>query len=434
MGYRCVLVSERAQEYPLQAPIIFVLKGYPRLSETFIAQEILALERAGLDIRIVSLRHPTDKNVHPINSEITAPVLYLPEYLRDEPRRVLNAWRTARQLPGYKQAFRSWLRDLRRDLTVNRVRRFGQALVLATEMPGDTGHLHAHFLHTPASVCRYAAIMHSLPWTCSAHAKDIWTSPDWELSEKLDTAEWTVTCTQFGAEHLAKLAKRDDAVHLVYHGLDLSRFDTPKAARLALDGGSPETATQLLTVGRAVPKKGLDILLTALAALPDDLHWRWHHVGGGELLPDLQAQAAELGIGDRIVWHGSKPQDFVLQLYRDCDAFVLPCRVSDDGDRDGLPNVLMEASSQGLVCVSTPISGVPELVHDGETGLLVPSEDAGALSSVLASVITQPDLRERIGKAAEARVRHEFDHTSGIDRLLDLFAKPSEVSERRKAS
>ena len=150
-------------------PAVFVVKGYPRLSETFIAQEILALERRGLDIRIVSLRHPTDKDVHPVHREIRAPVSYLPEYLYQEPLRVLRAWRRQRRRPSYRTARAAWLRDLRRDPTPNRIRRFGQALVLADELPAGARRLHAHFLHTPASVARYAALLAGLGWSCSAH-------------------------------------------------------------------------------------------------------------------------------------------------------------------------------------------------------------------------------------------------------------------------
>ncbi len=141
------------------APVAFVLKGYPRLSETFIAQEIRSLERRGLDIRLYSMRRPTDAKRHPVHDEIRAPVVYLPEYLYQEPGRVFRSWRTARRLPGYAAARRAWRRDLVRDRTPNRVRRFGQACVLAAELPAEVRRIHAHFLHTPASVARYAALM-----------------------------------------------------------------------------------------------------------------------------------------------------------------------------------------------------------------------------------------------------------------------------------
>ena len=147
---------------PATGAVGFVLKGYPRLSETFIAQEIRALEERGLDIRIVSLRHPTDAVRHPIHAEIVAPLLYLPEYLWREPLRVLAGWRASRALPGYRRARAAFLRDFRRDPTPNRTRRFGQALVLAHELPAEVTRLHAHFMHTPASVARYAALLRGL--------------------------------------------------------------------------------------------------------------------------------------------------------------------------------------------------------------------------------------------------------------------------------
>ena len=188
--------------------VAFVLKGYPRLSEAFIAQEIAALERRGLDILIVSLRRPTEDRLHPVHREIRAAVHYLPEYLYREPLRVMRAWLTVRKSPAYAAARAQWLRDLARDPTPNRIRRFGQALVLAAELPCDVGRLHAHFLHTPASVARYAAILRELPWSGSAHAKDIWTTPEWEKREKLAACDWLVTCTRANHAHLAALAPR----------------------------------------------------------------------------------------------------------------------------------------------------------------------------------------------------------------------------------
>jgi len=186
----------------VQHVVAIVVKGYPRLSETFIAQEILSLQKSGLRYRIVSLRRPTDKKTHPIHGQITAAVDYLPEYLYEAPVRVMRAWLRVRKRPGYGAARGAFLRDLFRDLTPNRVRRFGQALVMAAELPDDVTWIYAHFLHTPASVARYCAEIRGLPWSCSAHAKDIWTSPEWEKAEKLAHMEWLVTCTRSNVDHL----------------------------------------------------------------------------------------------------------------------------------------------------------------------------------------------------------------------------------------
>lgn len=401
--------------------IVIVLKGYPRLSETFIAQELLGLERAGHELYLVSMRHPTDKKRHPVHDEIKAPVRYLPEYLHDDPWRVIRSWWKARRLPQYKRLRKTFLADLKRDWTRNRWRRFGQALVLAAEFPKDADWLHAHFIHTPGSVTLYASLALDIGWSCSAHAKDIWTSPDWDLRAKLGQARWVVTCTKAGFDKLGSLSPDPARVHLSYHGLDLSRFASFEGARPARDGTDAQDPVLLLSVGRAVEKKGYDILLAALALLPKTLAWRFVHIGGGEELSQLKAQAETLGLASRITWLGSRAQEEVLAQYRESDLFVLPCRIASDGDRDGLPNVLVEASSQGLACISTTVSGVPELLSDGVNGLLVPPEDVQALSAALARAIADPELRLRLGAAAETRVRANFDHKSSIEELTQLF-------------
>ncbi len=405
----------------MRKKILVVLKGYPRLSETFIAQELLGLERAGFELTLISMRKPTDKKRHPVHDEIKARVVYLPEYLHNEPLRVLRALFAGIGKPGFKPLLKQFWSDLKRDITPNRVRRFGQALVLAHEWPDGGEWLHAHFIHTPASVTSYASIMTGIPWTCSAHAKDIWTSPDWELSEKLGRARWTVTCTRTGFEHMRDLVGADDKVHLSYHGLDLDRFGSFIGEHSSRDGRDASDPAFILSVGRAVEKKGYDVLLKALALLPGDLNWRFTHIGGGDGLAKLKALADTLGIADRITWKGALAQEDVLAHYRQADIFALACRVAADGDRDGLPNVLVEASSQRLVCVSTNVSGIPELLEDGANGLVVAPEDPQALAVALESAIRNPALRHRLGEAAERRVREHFDYHASIRQLTGLF-------------
>jgi len=329
----------------MKGSIAVVLKCYPRLSETFIAQEIHALESAGFDLTLVSLRHPTDKKTHPVNAEIRAPVIYLPEYLYQEPLRVFNAWRKARRMPGYRKARNQWLA----------------------------------------------------------------------------AAAWTVTCTAGGAAHLRTLAGQPEKVNLVYHGLDLSRFQRFPDRAATRNGSDKADPARLLTVGRAVAKKGLDTLVEALALLPDELSWHWTHIGGGELHEALKAQVKRLGLDGRVTLLGSREQVEILSAYRSSDLFVLPCRIAPNGDRDGLPNVLVEALSQGLACISTPVSGITELLTDEVNGLLVPPDHPEALAAAIARAIGDPALRERLGKAGAERVHAEFDHKATIGRLIALF-------------
>ncbi len=253
--------------------LAIVLKGYPRLSETFIAQEIRALELRGFKLCIFSLRHPYDPATHPFHDEITAPVIYLPEYVHDDIGRVLRAWWRLRKCRGYRLARRSLIRDFLRDPTRNRLRRFAQAMVMADEMPESVQHYYSHFMHTPASVTYYASQIRQQSWSVSAHAKDIWTIPEWELKRKLDSIDWVVTCTAANEKYLAGLSADRDKVTLLYHGLDFNRFDDNPAEPGGRDGSSPRQRVELISVGRAVDKKGYEILLQALADLGKDVHW-----------------------------------------------------------------------------------------------------------------------------------------------------------------
>lgn len=409
------------------APRIAVaMKGYPRLSETFIAQELLGLQQRGLAFEIWSLRHPTDAAKHLMHRQITAPVRYLPEYLHDEPARVGRGLLAALLRPGLLRLLPVFLRDLARDRTRNRWRRFGQACVMARELPDQIRHLHVHYLHTPASVIRYAALLSGRTWSFSAHAKDIWTTEDWEKREKIASAAWGVTCTRDGHRELERLSDRRDKVALLYHGLDLARFPAP-GPRSARDGSDPDDPVRFVTIGRAVAKKGFDDLLDALAKLPCKLNWRLTHIGGGEKLKALQAQAQALGLDDRITWAGPKAQDEVIAALRTSDLFVLPSKEAGDGDRDGLPNVVMEAASQGLPIVATDFAGIPEFVREGIEGLLVPPGDVAALAAALSDLARTPEKRAGLGEAAYARLKQDFSAAAGLDRVAGMLRSSAGV-------
>jgi glycosyltransferase involved in cell wall biosynthesis len=413
-------VTERAH-----ARVAVILKGWPRLSETFIAQEIAGLEARGVALEIWSLRRPTDKARHPVHDRVAARTIYLPEYLKDDPRRVFAAWRKARLLPGYKAARRKFLADLRRDPSANRLRRWGQALVLAAELAPSVERLYAHFLHTPSSVTRYAATLRDLPWSVSAHAKDIWTSEPWEVTEKLADCSWLVTCTAIGLHRLKELAPRPERLKLVYHGLDFGHLPPPRGARLRRDGSNACDPVTILSIGRKVEKKGYDDLLNALARLPAALHWRFEHVGAGELSDQLKAQAAALGIADRCTWHGAQPQKAVFAALARADLFALAAKKAADGDQDGLPNVLMEAAHQGLAIVSTRAAAIGEFISDGDNGLLVAPGAPDELATALARLVSDPDLRQRLASRASEIVRTRFSFDSGVDWIAAALGQPS---------
>lgn len=401
---------------PAPPKLAIVVKGWPRLSETFIAQELAALEAAGHRFDIWSLRHPTDVKRHPLHDQIAAKVRYLPEYLHLEPVRVARAILAARRLPGFSAAWSIWRADYTRDRTRNRARRFGQACVMAIELPAESTALYAHFLHTPSSVARYCAIMRGLPWGFSAHAKDIWTSQEWELREKLDAsqygAEFGATCTAYGADYLRSLTDDPTRIDLVYHGLDLTRFPKPPQRPLR----QPNDPIRLLSVGRLVEKKGFDQLIDALTLLPENVDWRWTHIGGGALKGEMATRASAAGIAGHIEWRGACDQPQVIDAMRGSDIFVLPSRIASDGDRDGLPNVLMEAASQALPIISTTVSAIPEFIETDVHGILT-SDSAPDLAAAIMTLVQDPQKATSLADAAYDRLVAEFGMDPGIAQL-----------------
>ena len=401
--------------------IAVVVKGYPRLSETFIAQEILGLERRGIGILIVALRKPYDPFIHDLHRQISAEVMYLPEYVRDDPARVARAKRWAEKQPTYAAAKALFEADFKQQPNADRRRRWAQGCVFAHELPEDICWIYTHYLHTPCSAARYAAHLSGRPWSFSAHAKDIWTSPDWDLKTKINDAAWGVTCTAVNEQYLNGLSDDPAKVELLYHGLDFSGFPEPPAQPSPRNGsGDP---VRLVSVGRAVEKKGYDDLLAALEALPTELNWQFTHIGGGELSEALVADAAARGLSDRITWRGAQPREEVIATCQSADLFVLPSKLAKSGDRDGLPNVLMEAQSMGLCCLSTRVSAIPELILDGKTGVLVDPGAADQLAAAMTRLIQAPETRHTLGLAAAERVRSEFSTDPGLDRLAEKFRK-----------
>ena len=304
--------------------------------------------RRGLDLEIWSLRHPTERAVHPMNRQIEAPVPYLPEYLYQEPVRVLRGGLAPCASPPIAQTAcgRFWRRS-QRDPTANRIRRLGQAFVMARELPGRCP---PH----PRALSAYPRVRRALrrpadagrTWTFSAHAKDIWTTPDWEKREKLAEALWGVTCTAQGADHLQALASSADHVTLVYHGLDLSRFPSPPDLRPMRDGSDPADPFRIV-LGRA--RGGEERFWRSVAGSAP--------LAGGSALalcPCGRRRSSEepegcrrgrRGFGDRVrVSRRARRSPTSSPLLRDADLFALPSKKAASGDRDGLPNVLMEAA------------------------------------------------------------------------------------------
>lgn len=342
----------------------YVLKMYPRFSETFIVSEILAREAAGERVVIFSLRPPVDPRFHPELARVAAPVLYV-----ERPTKPSSLWEVLRATAGTSRRLAERLATHLPELLSADADDAVQAVAVArlVEEHG-VGHLHAHFASMATTVARLAALLTERPYSFTAHAKDIFhESVDAaDLERKLADAHHAVTVSDFNLAHLSStFPNATDHLHRVYNGLELDRF--PYAPR------DPRTgAVRLCAVGRLVEKKGFGLLVDAVDVLRrDGVDVELSIAGGGPLADALRDQVARLGLDDVVTLLGPLPQNDVSALLAASDAFVAPCVVGDDGNADGLPTVILEAMAGGVPCVASDVTGIPEVVRDGETGLLV---------------------------------------------------------------
>ena len=426
---------EAGGAHPDKTPVVgMVLKGYPRLSETFISNEIKLLEDEGFHIHIFSMRPPRESVRHASVRDIRAKVTYLPEYLLPALPMLLAAnagWflrHPWRYLKGLTLLLRRFPLAPKKHTWIKHFLQAGY-LLQVTAKDGDAApvdHFHAHFAHTPCSVAMYAAALSGVDFSFTAHAKDIYTQRPDPVRQKLALARFCVTCTQYNRAYLRSLLPRNGSarmkdVHCVYHGIDLSLF---APGVLATDARPP---FQIITVARFVEKKGLDRILDALALLKDrGLDFHYTLIGSGELRADLERRIDARGLSQQVTLTGAIAHEQVLDHYRTAHCFVLGCRIAPDGDRDGIPNVLAESMAMGVPVVATDVSGIPELVEHEKSGILVPdallrSEDAAPLAAAIRRVLEDDALRAAIIPAARERVREIFDNQRLIRDLVEVY-------------
>jgi glycosyltransferase involved in cell wall biosynthesis len=408
----------------LNGPVLgILLKGYPRISETFISNEIQLLEGLGFSIHLYSMRHPREPFSHESVKEIRAPVDYLPETLLPPlPRYLYHNLPLAAQRPGpYARTLRLALRRLLRTKKLATIKHLLQAGYLVHHLLPGRGirHLHAHFAHSPTSVAMFASQLSGLPFSFTAHAKDIYTSDPIALRQKIGLASFVVTCTEYNRGYLASLSQGNRArIYRIYHGINLDLFsDRAKATH-------PSSPYQVLTIARLTAKKGLPTVYRALRHLCDrGIPLQHTLIGDGEDRGKIMSLIQELGLAPVTECLGTQPHQVVLEYYRKADLFVLGCEVASNGDRDGIPNVFLESMAMGVPVVATRISAIPELVEDERTGLLVPPGRPEEMAGAMARLLTEKGLRQRIISAARERVIKDFDNRMLIGDLAALYRK-----------
>ena len=396
-----------------------LVNGFPRLSETFVLHELLELERRGLRLHVFALRRPDEVVQQDALSELRATVEYLPDgtvpYRRSRVRLAHSALLLQRRL-GYIHGYADVLAspEFSRSIGMN------AALLAHRLVRLGSPPLYVHFAHKPATIGRFASLLAGVPYALSAHAKDIWLTPEAELARKVQDASVVLTCTEQGRTQLARLADGRTPVRLVYHGVEV------KGRTRASRGGD---ATRILAVGRLVEKKGHETLLLAASLLRDrGFEFSLRLAGEGPEWSRLQRLVHELRLGDRVVFLGPLSETEVRAEYELADVFALPCRKLANGDQDGLPNVILEAMAHGLPVVSTRLDGITEAIDDGDSGLLADQDDPAELAEQLALLIEDVELRERIGEAGRARVAMHFERSANLPRVVEALMEAGIVA------
>jgi glycosyltransferase involved in cell wall biosynthesis len=254
-----------------------------------------------------------------------------------------------------------------------------------------------------------------ISYSLFAHANDIYVNPVL-LPEKIQHASTVATCTEYNRAHLAALTPEHYSrpIELIYHGLDLERFHPPKRR--------PMNQPRLLSVGRLCEKKGYTYLVQACRELRDRGYaFACDIIGDGPQRDELQSLIDALQLTDTVRLRGALPHQRVLAYYERATVFVLACVQAGDADRDGIPNVFLEAMAMRLPVIGTQLSGIPELIQDRVNGLLVPPGDADALADGIARLWEDPALAIRLAEEGRATVERDFDIEKNIGRLAALF-------------
>ncbi len=406
----------------MSTSVTYLTKRFPRLSETFILDEIIGLEDAGVPLRLYAIADPHEGLVQPDVARVASPVTYLRalggarERTRVAMATIASHTRLLARDPRRYLGILAYIATERRHLStfIN----FAQAgrLTLLVEAD-DARHVHAAFAHGPASVAHFVHLLSDLPYSFSAHAKDIYVSSPDLLARKIHDASFVLTCSRSAHDAMTEIAGTDAAkILLAPHGVNTERFAPASGPR-----GADDATLRILAVGRLVPKKGYPVLFRALAQLVGEgRDVSCTIVGAGPERDELESLASRLGITSNIRFLGALPATAVAASYHEADVFVQASVVMANGDRDGIPNSLLEAMASGVPVVASDVAGIPEVITP-ECGLLVPPGDPAALAEALRRLHDEPELRARVGAAGRRHMIDSFDRRACTQAIAPLF-------------
>ena len=395
--------------------LAYIVGTFPDLTVTFIEREVLEAKQSGSDIVLLSIRYPREFEMRPEIRELANETRYL----------LPASWFGVLWAHLYFAVTRPWTMISTAAYLLTRphagllarlktVLHFGEGVYAASLLrPDRIEHIHAHFADRAATVALVAARLLGGTYSLTAHASDIYVSPT-ILKEKIANAEFATTCTGYNKIHLEKMTGQP--VELIYHGLDLQKIRPEDVRR---ERAKPPL---ILAVGQLKERKGFPVLLRACHILMQEgAEFQCEIIGDGPDRESLERLWRNLGLEETVTFAGARPNTEVMDRYADASIFVLPCVIGSDDDRDGIPNVLLEAMANELPIISTPVSGIPEILKDEVTGLMSKSGDQESLADAMSRLLRDPELRMALGRRGREVVRERFDIHKNIDRLLELL-------------
>lgn len=401
--------------------LLYVTSSLPALTLTFIYREIFGLRKQGFEIETVSMNRPDRDSVSEEAQGLLGTTLYLDQV--SLPSKIVSAIGTLFRRPrALIRCLGIWFGARPMKNGARDYARLGYHLIEACHLYGiyrDRGidHLHAHFVNGPSSIAMFLSILLDRPFSFTMHASLIWLDPV-ALYNKLDTCKFCASISEYNRDYVvseygAEFASR---IEIVRCGIDMDKLVSIE------HGSSPDAPFTIVGVGQLTKRKGFHVLIEACGLLSErGREFRCLIVGEGTQRPDLESLIAKYRLDGIVSLEGAQPQERIPSYLGQADLFALPCVIADDGWRDGIPVALMEAMAHEIPVVSTNILGLPELIDDGENGVLVESGDAGALADSIESLMDSAKLRNDMGVNANAKVGSDFNVEVSVKKLATLF-------------
>lgn len=389
--------------------VLYFLRTFPKLSESFVLNEICELVEMGHDVAVFALHDPDEDFEHEEYAELDIPVRHAETLRYTDAADLLST----RVIHPRILRYASFNAPLKRHAVA--LSRSKQCIEFVDALDVDPDLVHTHFAAVETFPARYVASYYDVPFTVTAHAYDLYNDPDTDrLAHILRSADQVVTISEYNRRYIEREITDATPVDVVHAGVRPDKFEPQ----------TPTVDSRILTVGRFVEKKGVSDAITAVAEIGDRFpHLEYHIVGSGPMEDEIRDLVTEYGLADTVELLGTVSDERLLTEFDEAACFLLPCVIDASGDRDGIPVVLMESMAMETPPISTTISGIPELIDEQRNGLLVEPGDTDGMADALTSLLADPDTRRAFGEAGREKVRREFNVEREAAKLASVFTR-----------